>query len=191
MLSISTPVAHLANIHLPPSHEDGRLGKVGRTVVTSAGSFRADRHLGDVMNTTRLPTLFSEEPFVFDDAFRTFMRPFRWEPKAETPQIKIDVAEADDAYTVKAEIPGVRKEDIHVEIDGAKVLITAEVKKDFEEKKEGRMLRSERSYGFTSRMFTLGFELDRAKAAAKYTDGVLTLTLPKLATAHSEPLKIL
>lgn len=142
------------------------------------------------MNTTRLPTLFGSEPFTLDDAFRTFMRPYRWETAAETPQIKIDVSEADTAYTVKAEIPGVRKEDIHVEIEGPQVLITAEVKKDMEEKKEGRVLRSERSYGYTSRMFTLAFELDRAKAVAKYQDGVLTLTLPKKTTAHTEPLVI-
>jgi HSP20 family protein len=142
------------------------------------------------MNTTRLPSLFASEPFVFDDAFRTFMRPFRWEPAVETPQIRIDVSEADEAYTVKAEIPGVRKEDIHVEIEGAQVLISAEVKKDVEEKKEGRLLRSERSYGMASRMFTLGFEVDRSKAVAKYTDGVLSLTLPKKLSVHTEALKI-
>jgi HSP20 family protein len=142
------------------------------------------------MNTTRLPSLFDPESFAFDDAFRSFMRPYRWETTPETPQMKMDVTEADGAYTVKAEIPGVRKEDIHVEIDGAKVMITAEVKKDFEEKKEGRLLRSERSYGFASRVFTLGFEVDRAKAEARYTDGVLTLTLPKLVSAHVDPLVV-
>jgi HSP20 family protein len=142
------------------------------------------------MNTTRLPSLFGSDPFMLDDAFRTFMRPFRWEGGPETPQMKMDVTETDSGYLVKAEIPGVRKEDIHVEIDGAKVMITAEVKKDIEEKKEGRMLRSERSYGYTSRVFTLGSEVDRAKAEAKYVDGVLTLTLPKLVSAHVEPLKI-
>jgi HSP20 family protein len=142
------------------------------------------------MNTTRLPSLFAPEPFVLDDAFRSFMRPFRWEPAVETPQIRIDVSEADDTYTVKAEIPGVRKEDIHVEIEGAQVLITAEVKKDVEEKKEGRVLRSERSYGMASRMFTLGFEVDRSKAVAKYLDGVLSLTLPKKMSVHTESLKI-
>ena len=142
------------------------------------------------MNTTRLPTLFSTEPFAFDDAFRSFMRPLRWEPAAEVPQIRIDVAEVDDAYKVTAEIPGVRKEDIHVEVEGPQVLITAEVKKDVEEKKEGRLLRSERNYGFTSRLFSLGLEVDRAKTVAKYVDGVLYLTLPKKMTVHSEPLKI-
>jgi HSP20 family protein len=139
------------------------------------------------MNTTRLPSLFAAEPFALDDAFRSFMRPYRWEPAPDTPQIRIDVAEADDTYTVRAEIPGVRKEDIHVEIEGAQVMITAEVKRQ-EEKKAGRVLRSERSFGFASRTFSLGFEIDRTKAVAKYEDGVLSLTLPKKMSAHTEPL---
>ena len=142
------------------------------------------------MNTTRLPTMFGTEPFTFDDAFRTFMRPFRWEAAADMPQIRFDVTEAEDVYTVKAEIPGVRKEDIHVEIEGTQVLISAEVKKELDEKKDARVLHSERRYGYTSRMFTLGYEVDRAKAVAKYVDGVLYLTLPKKFTGHTEPLKI-
>jgi HSP20 family protein len=142
------------------------------------------------MNTTRLPTLFAADPFALDDAFRSFMRPLRWEPAPEAPQIKIDVSEADDAYTVKAEIPGVRKEDIHVEIEGPQVMISAEVKKDMEEKKDGRVLRSERSYGFASRVFSVGFEIDRSKAVAKYVDGVLSLTLPKKTSTHTEPLRV-
>jgi HSP20 family protein len=79
------------------------------------------------------------------------------------------------------------KEDIHVEIEGPQVMITAEVKRQ-EEKKEGRVLRSERSFGFASRTFSLGFEIDRAKAVAKYQDGVLSLTLPKKVSTHTEPL---
>jgi HSP20 family protein len=143
-----------------------------------------------IMNTTRLPSLFTREPFLLDDAFRSFMRPFRWEAEEETPQMRMDVSETDTGYVVKAEIPGVRKEDIHVEVEGPRIMITAEVKKDKEEKKEGRVIRSERMYGYASRSFTLGHELDRAKAEAKYADGVLTLTLPKLVSAHVEPLKV-
>jgi HSP20 family protein len=142
------------------------------------------------MNTTRLPSFFAVDPFVLDDALRNYMRPLRWEPAPETPQIKVDVSEADDAYTVKAEIPGVRKEDIHVEIDGSQVMISAEVKKDTEEKKHGRVLRSERSYGFASRVFSVGVEIDHSKSVAKYLDGVLTLTLPKNMAMRTEALKV-
>lgn len=143
------------------------------------------------MNTPRLPSLFTPEPVAFDEAFRSFMRPFlRWEPTPDLPSIPIDVAESDDAYTVTAEIPGVAKQDIHVEIEGRQVMISTEFKKPALEKKEPRYLRTERVYGFANRLFTLGHEVDRAKAVAKYADGVLTLTLPKLVPAHAEPLKI-
>ena len=142
------------------------------------------------MLTTRLPSLFSSTEPTFDEAFRSFMRPFRWEAEEEAPQMRMDVTETDTGYMVKAEIPGVRKEDIHVEVEGPRVMITAEAKKEKEEKKEGRVIRSERMYGYASRSFTLGQEVDRAKAEAKYVDGVLTLTLPKLVSAHVEPLKV-
>ena len=102
----------------------------------------------------------------------------------------MEIVEMDDAYTVTAGIPGVKKEDIHVEIDGRQVMITAEYKKPVYEKKDVRFLRDELSYGLASRVFTLGFEVDRTKAVAKYTDGVLTLTLPKLVSAHVETLVV-
>jgi HSP20 family protein len=140
------------------------------------------------MNTTRLPSLFAPEPFTLDDAFRSFIRPYRWETTTEAQPIRIDVTETDAAYVVKADLPGMRKEDIHVDIEGAQVMITVETRKEPAPAAEGRVLRTERVFGFASRMFTLGFEIDRAKATAKYLDGVLTLTLPKRASAHAQPL---
>ena len=147
------------------------------------------------MNITRLPTLFAAEPFLFDDAYRNFMQRFRWEPVTPgapqiTPQIPMEIVEMDDVYSVTAGIPGVKKEDIHVEIDGRQVMITAEYKKPVYEKKDVRFLREELSYGVASRVFTLGFEVDRTKAVAKYVDGVLTLMLPKLVSAHVETLVV-
>lgn len=139
--------------------------------------------------TTRLPSLFEHEPFMLDDAFRGFMRPFRWEPTPEAPQIRLEVTEKDGAYLVKAQIPGVKKEDIHVEIEGRQVMISTEFRKE-SEKKDERTLRSELSYGFASRVFTLGTEIDRGKSEAAYADGVLTLTLPKLAPSHGASLTI-
>jgi len=72
------------------------------------------------------------------------------------------------------------------------VLITAELKKEVPAvpAKEARVLHTERRYGFMSRMFTLGHEIDRARATAKYLDGVLTLTLPKKVSVHAEPLVV-
>ncbi|HVO08250.1 MAG TPA: Hsp20/alpha crystallin family protein [Burkholderiaceae bacterium] len=140
------------------------------------------------MNQLRVNNLFDLEPF--DDAFRGFLRPWRFEPMSQAPRIKIDLTEHDDNYAVKAEIPGVRKEDIDVRIEGNQVTISAEVKKEKEEKKEGRVLRSEREYGYASRSFTLAGAVDDTKADAKYNNGVLELTLPKKASSSGKRLAI-
>lgn len=126
----------------------------------------------------------------FDDLFRGFfMRPVRFEGQQEV-QIKVDVSEDDKAYTVHAEIPGVKKEDIHVTIDGDQVAISAEVKNEKEVKEGEKILRSERYYGKVSRAFTLGQDVDDAAAEAKYNNGVLELRLPKRASAKSRRLNI-
>jgi len=121
------------------------------------------------------------DPFLhMDDVFsKMMMRPVLREGLEIEPQIKMDVKEADDQYLIKAEIPGVKKDDIHVTVEGNRVSISAEVKKEKEEKEGERVIRSERSYGMASRSFSLADEVDQSKVQAKYTDGVLELTLPK------------
>lgn len=139
-------------------------------------------------NITRYePFDFAVEPF--DDLFRGFFRPVR---AATEPgvQIKMDVKEDDQAYTVHAEIPGVKKEDIHVTIDGSQVSLSAEVKRETENKDGEKLLRSERYYGKAYRSFTLGSDVDEAAAAAKYSDGVLELRLPKKAATSAKRLEI-
>ena len=126
----------------------------------------------------------------FDDIFKGFFRPVRFEGQPQQMSIKMDVKEDDKAYTVHAEIPGVKKEDIHVTIEGNQVSISAEVKKEKEEKEGEKVLRSERYYGKVYRSFTLGSEVDEGKAVAKYTDGVLDLTLPKKAASSAKKLTI-
>lgn len=128
------------------------------------------------MNELRLFDPLAVDPF--EDAFRSLMKPWRMEGM-EAPRIKLDLHELDTSYVVKAEIPGVRKEDIDVRVDGNTVTISAEVKKEKEEKKEGRLLRRERQEGYASRSFTLACPVDEAEAHAKYENGVLSLTLPK------------
>ncbi len=114
-----------------------------------------------------------------DDLFRGFMvRPVFRGMDGE-PQIKLDVSEEDKSYLVKAEIPGVKKEDIHVSIDGNQVSISAELKKETEEKEGKRVIRSERYYGKVYRSFSLDQDVDQGGAQAKYSDGVLEVTLPK------------
>lgn len=136
---------------------------------------------------------FRIEPFEdpFDNFFRGFMvRPFNLDLEKQAPQIKVDVKEDDKTYTIHADIPGVKKEDIHVTIDGNRVSLTAEVRKEKEEKKGETVLRSERYYGKVSRAFALDKEVDESGAHAKYTDGVLELTLPKKAAAETKHLTI-
>lgn len=104
--------------------------------------------------------------------------------------ISVDVNESDKAYTVKAEIPGVSKDDISVAIEGKQVSISAEVKKEKEEKEGEKVLHSERYYGSVYRSFTLPMDVDQSKSEAKYANCVLELTLPKKAGAAAKQLEI-
>jgi len=128
----------------------------------------------------------------FDTALRRFFAPAAFD--AETPPLKmrVDVSEKDNAYEVKADIPGVKKEDINIRIDGNIVQIDAEVKRESQTKGNGdKVLRSERYYGNVSRTFSLADDVDDSKAVAKYADGVLTLQLPKKTTVASKKLTVL
>ena len=134
------------------------------------------------------------DPFgdVVDDLLKGFfVRPMAYEGQPAAPgRIKIDVSEKDGAYVVHAEIPGVKKEDIQVNIDGDQVSISAEARAEKEVKENERVLHRERYYGKVERAFRLGTEIDQAAANAKYADGVLELTLPKKAAAAGRQLTI-
>jgi len=131
------------------------------------------------------------DPFLdMNDFFKGFgMRPSMREFERE-PFIKMDVSEAEGAYTVKAEIPGVNKDDIHISVDGNMVSISAEVKKEKEEKKGENVIRSERYFGKVSRSFTLGSEVDAEKVQAKYADGVLEVTMPKKSKGNKKVIPV-
>lgn len=131
------------------------------------------------------------EPFMdMSDFFKGFpLRPLMRDIEYE-PQMKMDVSEAEGSYLVKAEIPGVKKDDIHVSIDGNLVSISAEVKKEKEEKKDEKVIRSERYFGKVSRSFTLGSEVDTDKVQAKYADGVLEVTMPKKANGKKKAITV-
>ena len=132
----------------------------------------------------------------FDDSFDELLRGFFVRPMAfdGAPQaaqaIRVDVTEDERVYTVHAEIPGVKKEDIQVTIDAEQVVISAETRKEREIKEGERVLRAERHFGKVSRAFTLGQAVEDDKAVAKYADGVLELTLPKKAVASVRRLSI-
>jgi len=120
-----------------------------------------------------------------------FLRPMRMEPGSDAQvRIKMDVKEDDKAYLVHADVPGVKKEDIQVSIDGNQVSISAEVKREKDEKQGDKVLRSERYYGRVYRAFSLAQEVDQERAQAKYDNGVLELTLPKKAATTQKRLAI-
>jgi HSP20 family protein len=125
------------------------------------------------------------DPFrSMDDVLREFaMLPSLRSASALEPmsRIRMDISETDKNYEVKADIPGVKKEDIKVAVDRNQVTISAEVKEETEEnqKSGAGKVRSERYYGQMYRSFILPQEVDDAGAEAKYENGVLLLTLPK------------
>lgn len=127
----------------------------------------------------------------FENALRRFFPAMNLEAEPAALKMRLDVTENDQGYQVKADIPGVKKEDISVRIDGNVVQIDAEAKSEKESRGDGdKVLRSERYYGSISRTFSLASDIDEAKVDAKYADGVLTLVLPKKASAEARKIQI-
>ncbi|MDR0934466.1 MAG: Hsp20/alpha crystallin family protein [Burkholderiaceae bacterium] len=132
------------------------------------------------------------EPFRnLDEIFNGFrLMPAAGNMEIVEPKIRIDVSETDDAYVVKADAPGVAKEDIQVSVDGNLVTIEFEIKKETEEKEKGKVIRSERYIGRQSRSFSLAQDVDENTSKARYNNGVLELTLPKKAASSKKMLSV-
>lgn len=126
----------------------------------------------------------------FTDSFETMLRRLKtpWQLEKDflnEMDVRVDVVEKDNVYKVRADLPGVKKEDINVRVDGNIVQIDAQTQDAKEFKEEGgKILRSERYYGSVSRTFSLAEDVDESKATAKYSDGVLSLELPKKAPGN-------
>ena len=125
-----------------------------------------------------------------DDLFRD-LNPAMWRNVDQAPRMRMDVSETDKEYLVKAEIPGVQKDDIKVAINGNQVSLSAEIK-DERDAAAGNAgsLRNERYYGQLHRSFTLPQEVDDDQAQARYENGVLHLTLPKRVGSGGKQLTI-
>jgi len=138
-------------------------------------------------------TRFGRGGSLFDELFRDvspgyFVRPLHGDALPE--RIKVDVKENGNAYTVQAEIPGVKKEDIHVDVEGSVVTVRAEIRQQDEQVKDNQVLHTERYYGEVARSLQLPAEVDQQAAVAKYDNGVLTLTLPKKLQKSAQRLTI-
>ena len=130
----------------------------------------------------------------FDDFFKDFGKGFWVKPLAFPAgtelSMKIDVKEDDKTFTIKADIPGVNKEDIQIDIDDDQVSLRAEAKKEKEERKGEKVVYSERSYGMVSRSFTLPGAVDEKGAKAEYKDRVLSLMLPKKSNGSAKRIAV-
>jgi len=102
--------------------------------------------------------------------------------------IALDVVETPEAYVVKAELPGIAKDKIEVKVEDRDVTIGVEFREEVEA--NGKSLWKERSYGKASRAIRLPEAVDSNAAVAKHVDGVLQLTLPKLAKVNAKQITI-
>jgi HSP20 family protein len=136
-------------------------------------------------------TRFERMDELFPEFFRRFTRPMAGTFESAPPEIRLDVTEREKDYVVRAEVPGAKKEDVRVQIDGNYVSISADVRKEKETKDDdGRVLLKESSHGTATRGFSLAYEVDDKASSAKLDNGVLTLTLPKRQGAGSRLLSI-
>ena len=130
---------------------------------------------------------------LFEDFFKDMSPAFYVKPlhgEGLPAQIRVDVKETPNAYTLEAEIPGVSKEDIQVNVEGNVVSLRAEVKQ-FDRQTDGeKVLRSERYFGSVSRSFQMPADIDNSGARAKYENGVLQLVLPKRSASVGQRLTI-
>ncbi len=101
----------------------------------------------------------------------------------------VDIHETDNEYVVKADLPGLKKEDIQIDLKDSTLTLKGE--KRFEEKvSKDNYIRTERAYGTFVRSFTLPHNVDSEKIKASYKDGVLELTLPKKEEAKPKQIKV-
>ena len=111
---------------------------------------------------------------IFDDFFGPAH--FSVAAPARQPSMAVDIYEKEGKILIEAEISGVEKEDIHVDVKGRLLTLKAE-KKEEKEVKEENSYRKERSYGSFERTFNLPYEINEEHVAANYKNGLLTLEI--------------
>ena len=134
------------------------------------------------------PTLFGNLFETMIDELMTPAADAARESGAFSP--RIDVIETEGGYQVEADLPGVTKNDVKVSVDGQRVTIEAEVRRETERKEGETVMHAERVVRKYSRSFELPHEVDDTQAVAKLEHGVLTLTLPKKQASQSRLLTI-
>lgn len=177
------------SVRLAPHQEMPATGSYSEAARRARAANSTSDEETTMSNLRLLDPVFSDS---FDNVMRRFLAPmaFDMEP-APLLKMRVDVTENDQAYEVKADIPGVKKDDINVRIDGNVVQIDAEARSEKETKGNGdKVIRSERYQGTVSRTFSLACDIDEGKVDARYADGVLTLKLPKKAATSARKIAI-
>ena len=135
-----------------------------------------------------------EPASLFDEFFSDFFnRTAQAQRQPELPSVaraRIDVIDKGDRYEVHVDLPGVKKEDIHVNVEGARVSIAAETKAERNVDNGERVLHTERYAASYARSFELPAEVTEDGAEARFENGVLTLALPRRATVTSKRLTV-
>jgi len=124
---------------------------------------------------------------LFNDTFARFFE--EGAPAARAWAPPVDIYETDQNIVLKAELPGIDPKDVEIRVEDGTLWLKGERKFESEVKKEGYH-RVERAYGAFSRAFPLPTTVNAEKAKAEYSNGVLTLTLPKREEAKPKTIKI-
>lgn len=119
--------------------------------------------------------------FDMDKFFDDFWSPtLREEPASSFFAPRVDIKDSKDHYEITAELPGVKKEDVHVHIEDGILTLEAETTQEDKEEKEGKVIRQERRYGKFMRSFNVGGNVKEEDISANFKDGILTLKAPKV-----------
>ncbi|GLS24898.1 Hsp20/alpha crystallin family protein [Marinibactrum halimedae] len=131
--------------------------------------------------------------FDFDNLFDHFLHPRRESfggAAADVFSPRVDIKETQNQYLLHAELPGVKKEDLDVTLDAGVLTISAKVSSESKEEKDEVIIRRERHFGQFWRSFNLGGNVSESDIVAKFSDGVLTLEVPKIKNTEPERKRI-
>ncbi len=128
----------------------------------------------------------------FGDLFEGFFLPVRTSGEGEFKSLspRIDINETDSAFEIKADMPGMKKEDIEVDVQEGVLKISASKEDEHKEEKDGELVRQERYYGHYFRQIPLGTNIDEQQVSASLEDGVLEIKVPKLEQEQAKKVKI-
>ena len=120
-------------------------------------------------------------PSIFEDNFVDdfFDGMFDWPAMRKSSAMNVDVKEYDQGYEMELELPGYNKEDINADLKDGYLTITAKHEENKDEKKDGKYIRKERSYGQCQRSFFVGYQITQDDIHASFKNGILTLQIPK------------